>query len=122
MPYIKQEDRVNFDQVLNGLPPFTTKGELEYCIYSMMKRYAAGRAFNYSNLHDATYAAHHCADEFRRNFLDYREEEAEYTNGPIAPLLQSEISDEVSGHSGSCCGGGCCRPHLAAPSLHARCQ
>ena len=113
MPYIKPEDRVKFNEVLNNLPSFSTKGELEYCIYSMMKQYAVSREFNYSNLHDVIYAAQHCADEFRRHFLDYREDEAEFANGSIAPLLQVEKTDEdpCCSSDGCCCGGdSCCQP------------
>ena len=83
MPYIKQEDRTRFDEVLGELPPFKTKGELEYCIFNMMKYYMSIRDFNYSNLHDTVYSAIHCGDEFRRRFLDKREDEARLTNGDI---------------------------------------
>lgn len=37
----------------------------------------------YSTLHDCVYAAQHCADEFRRNFLDKREDKAKEENGDI---------------------------------------
>lgn len=40
----------------------------------------------YSTLHDCTYAAQHCADEFRRRYLDRREDAAMNKNGDIVPL------------------------------------
>jgi hypothetical protein len=83
MPYIKKEERSKFDVVLNELPPITIKGELEYCIYKLMQRYMIGKVPSYTNLHDATYASQHCADEFRRRFLDKREDEAIKVNGDI---------------------------------------
>lgn len=83
MPYIKPQDREKFDKILKQLPEFRTKGELEYCIFYLMKKYMANREFRYSNLHDCVYSAMHCADEFRRRYLDKREDEARETNGDI---------------------------------------
>jgi len=83
MPYIKQEDRVQYDEVLFRMGEIKTKGDLEYCIFSLMKKYMKTRESKYSNLHDCTYAAGHCCDEFRRRFLDKREDIAISTNGDI---------------------------------------
>lgn len=85
MPYIKKELRVTYDKILNQFEnqPIFTKGDLEYCIFKLMKYYASTREQNYSNLHDTVYASQHCADEFRRRFLDAREELARSTNGDI---------------------------------------
>ena len=83
MPYIKQEDRVYFDNMFEDLPKLNTKGELEYCIFYLMKEYMNDRDFNYSNLHDTVYAAQHCADEYRRRYLDARENDARESNGDI---------------------------------------
>jgi len=43
----------------------------------------AVRQYRYSKLHDCCYAVQHCADEFRRRFLDKREDDARKTNGDI---------------------------------------
>lgn len=83
MPYIKREDRRRFDTVLYDLPVPDTKGELEYCIFYLMNLYAMHKVFNYTNLHDTVYAAHHCADEFRRRYLDVREDAAREQNGDV---------------------------------------
>lgn len=83
MPYIKQEDRVYFDNMFEELPPFKTKGELEYCIFYLMKHYMTTRDLTYTNFHDTVYAAIHCGDEYRRRYLDKREDEARERNGDI---------------------------------------
>jgi hypothetical protein len=83
MPYILSNDRVKYDEVLNKIPEFSTKGDLEYCIFKLMIMYMSKRERKYSILHDITYSATHCADEFRRRFLDTRENNARETNGDV---------------------------------------
>jgi len=83
MPYINSFDRKKFDKVLKELPNIQTKGELEYCIFSLMKLYMKDKDYRYSTLHDTVYASQHCADEFRRRFLDKREDEAMSINGDV---------------------------------------
>jgi hypothetical protein len=83
MPYIKGEDRTQYDKYLDELPCIGSKGELEYCIFKLMLLFMVDKAYRYSTLHDCTYAAQHCADEFRRRFLDRRENAALDTNGDI---------------------------------------
>ena len=78
-------DRKDYDKFLDEIKEIGigTKGQLEYCIFKLMKIYMKNRQVNYSNLHDTTYAAMHCADEFRRRYLDAREDEARNSNGDI---------------------------------------
>ena len=83
MPFINQEDRKKFDAMWMVCPEFENKGELEYCIYKLMKKFMHTREYRYSTLHDTVYAAIHCGDEFRRNYLDKREDSAKQTNGDI---------------------------------------
>lgn len=83
MPYIARIDRDKFDIVLNQLKTIACKGDLEYCIFKLMKTYMQDKEARYATLHDCTYAAQHCADEFRRRFLDRREDMAMQTNGDI---------------------------------------
>lgn len=75
--------RALFDKHLNGIVTIPTKGDLEYCIFKLMKIYMSTKEIKYTNLHDTTYAAMHCADEFRRRFLDKREDEARQENSDI---------------------------------------
>ena len=83
MPYIKLENRIKFDIILNQMPQMQLKGELEYCIYKLMKTYMKDKDIRYSTLHDTVYAAQHCADEFRRRNLDVREDVAREENGDV---------------------------------------
>lgn len=83
MPYIDLENRKDYDEILNQIAIIKSKGELEYCIFKLMKRYMADKEYRYSNLHDTVYASQHCADEFRRRYLDVRENRAKETNGDI---------------------------------------
>jgi hypothetical protein len=83
MPYIKQTERDVFDEVLNRMPALANKGQLEYCIFKLMLQFMEDRLANYSNLHDCIYAAIHAGDEFRRRFLDRREDEVREDNGDV---------------------------------------
>ncbi|MEM4260875.1 MAG: hypothetical protein QXG00_06565 [Candidatus Woesearchaeota archaeon] len=84
MPYIDDKERSQYKDILDKLPDIKTKGDLEYCIFYMMRRnFMRSRDYRYSHLHDCVYAAQHCADEFRRRFLDKREDEAMIKNGDI---------------------------------------
>ena len=83
MPYIKMADRKKFDQVFDVCPRLETKGELEYIIFRFMKHYMEAHPFRYTHLHDCCYAAAHCADEFRRRFLDAHETHVRGVNGDV---------------------------------------
>ncbi len=83
MPYITKSERPWFNDKLDKIDKITTKGQLEYCIFHLMKKYMSTREQRYSNLHDTVYAAQHCADEFRRRYLDKREDKAIEENGDI---------------------------------------
>jgi hypothetical protein len=85
MPYIRPEDRPQYTQVLEQIPVIQSKGELEFCIFWLMQRFMYTREARYSTLHEAVYAAQHCADEYRRRFLDLREDDARVTNGDVIP-------------------------------------
>jgi len=83
MPYIIQEKRVKYREVLDKLPEINCKGELEYVIFKIMRKYMSSRDYKYNTLHDCVYAVAHCSDEFRRRYLDKREDVAIETNGDI---------------------------------------
>lgn len=82
MPYIEKNDRAFLDNYIHCLP-LRNKGELEYVVFKIMKEYMKSREYRYSDLHDVVYAVQHCSDEFRRRFLDKREDEAREKNGDI---------------------------------------
>jgi hypothetical protein len=83
MPYIKSKDRLQFTKILDQLPLMSKKGELEFCIFTLMTQYMEGRSHDYATLHEVVYAAIHCGDEFRRRNLDPREDYARTENGDI---------------------------------------
>jgi len=83
MPYIKKELRNKYDNILNQLPIIDNKGDLEYCVFKLMKRFMSVREQRYSTLHEVVYAVMHCADEYRRRYLDKREDNAMIENGDV---------------------------------------
>jgi hypothetical protein len=83
MPYIKADERISYDKVLDQMPDIRSKGDLEYCVFKLMKQFMKIREKRYSTLHEVVYAIMHCADEYRRRFLDKREDEAREENGDI---------------------------------------
>jgi hypothetical protein len=85
MPYISDGERSQYRDILKQLPELKTKGDLEYCIFWLQRHFMGSREFRYSTLHEAVYAATHCADEFRRRFLDERENQAREQNGDVYP-------------------------------------
>jgi hypothetical protein len=83
MPYIKKELRTKYDNILNQLSEIDNKGDLEYIVFKVMKKFMSNRDFRYSTLHEVVYAVMHCADEYRRRYLDKREDEARKINGDV---------------------------------------
>lgn len=85
MPYIKKEDRDKYNEVSYEIinHKIETKGDLEYLVFLLMKQYMSNREMRYSTLHDCVYAVAHASDEFRRRYLDKREDEAKEANGDI---------------------------------------
>ena len=86
MSYIKKEDREKYNNLLvtlQNIPELPTKGDLEFLIFALMKKYMSTREQRYSTLHDVVYAAQHCSDEYRRRYLDKREDAARQQNGDV---------------------------------------
>ena len=86
MPYVAQEDRRKYEAIvlaIDLLPEICSKGDLEYLVFKLAKKFMKTRESRYSTLHDATYALQHASDEFRRRFLDERENFALSQNGDI---------------------------------------
>ena len=86
MPYISEKDRDKYEEfelLINKLDKIHTKGDLEYLIFMLMRKYMNTRDYRYTELHNCVYASMHCADEFRRRFLDKREDEAREKNGDV---------------------------------------
>jgi hypothetical protein len=87
MPYIKKELRPQYDNALDRITGIANKGDLEYCIFKLMKIFMADKSYCYENLHSTVYAAAHCADEFHERYLKPRETAARLSNGDIGPNI-----------------------------------
>lgn len=97
MPYISKDDRKKYeltDKAIAAIDEITTKGDLEYLVFRLMVKFMATREKRYSTLHDTVYAVQHCADEYRRRFLDKREDEARESNGDIYDTIYLNEENE----------------------------
>jgi hypothetical protein len=86
MPYITKNDREKYSklcQEIDKLSSIETKGDLEFLVFKLMIKFMSSREERYSTLHDCTYSVAHVSDEFRRRFLDKRENDAREINGDI---------------------------------------
>jgi acyl carrier protein phosphodiesterase len=86
MPYISKGDRqryIEIDKAIANQPEISTKGDLEFLVFRLMVKFMSTREPRYSTLHEVVYAVQHCADEYRRRFLDVRENQALLNNGDI---------------------------------------
>jgi len=86
MPYINKAQRekyINLSLQIEHLPEIETKGDLEFIVFKLMKKYMSTREARYNILHDCTYAVVHAGEEFKRRFLDKREDKARQVNGDI---------------------------------------
>lgn len=83
MPYIPEELRPKYRNVLKQLPKIETKGDLDYCVFYLIKKFMATRDERFTELHDGVYAAHHAAHEYERRYLDPREDIAIEKNGDV---------------------------------------
>jgi hypothetical protein len=86
MPYVDRNSRDKYKEINKAISltdKIETKGDLEYLVFMLMVKFMETREKRYSTLHDVVYAVQHCADEYRRRFLDKREDEALKNNGDI---------------------------------------
>jgi len=86
MPYINENSRSKYELIIKAIKDsngIETKGDLEYLVFALMKKFMKTREIRYATLHEVVYSVMHCADEYRRRYLDKREDEARETNGDI---------------------------------------
>lgn len=86
MPYVDKVSRAKYNDFvifLQGMPEISTKGDFEFLLMLLWRKFMSTREFKYSLLHDACYAVQHVADETRRRFLDKREDSARQSNGDV---------------------------------------
>jgi putative lipoic acid-binding regulatory protein len=97
MPYIKQERRPAFEQAIknvveelgaqpgNDTMDDSAKGELNYVIYSIVKRYVEQRGMRYHRLQDFINGTlMSCRDELSRRLMSSYEDGAIEKNGDVA--------------------------------------
>jgi len=87
MPYVDRTSRDKYKEINKAISltdKIETKGDLEYLVFLLMVKFMETREKRYSTLHDVVYAIQHCADEYRRRYLDKREDEALKMNGEIS--------------------------------------
>lgn len=85
MPYIDQNQRQKYSDIVYDISniEIETKGDLEYLVFVLMKKFMSTREQRYSTLHEVVYAVIHAGEEYRRRYLDKREDTARETNGDI---------------------------------------
>lgn len=81
MPYIKQEAREVFENVV--LPGVATAGELNYFITKLCQHYVADHGLNYQTLNDITGALENCKLEFYRRLTAPYEDTKIKENGDV---------------------------------------
>ena len=86
MPYISQDQRDKYFHLtteIEKLNEIETKGDLEFLVFYLMKKFMKTREKRYSTLHEVVYAVIHAGEEYKRRYLDVRENEAKEVNGDI---------------------------------------
>jgi len=70
MPYIKKEERENFDDYIKVLAnKAKTKGDLNYIICELVGQFILKEKLSYLNISEAIGAVHDAEDELRRRIL-----------------------------------------------------
>ena len=86
MPYIDQETRKLYSRITDAIDntsDILCKGDLEFLVFYLMKKFMKERQVKYATLHDCVYGVYHASHEFERQYLDKREDEAKAKNGDI---------------------------------------
>ena len=96
MPYITQERRKDFDELLAQLGPrIKNKGEMNYCVSILMTWYVSVHGDSYQNLSDAKDALINAADEFARRRLAPYEDIKKEENGDLLLPAHTKIEFRV---------------------------
>jgi len=82
MPYVKQEERVKLDKVVNLMKSLEIKadGDLNYILFAYCKRHVPE---NYNSLKNFCGELNQCATEIERKILGPYEDTKECKNGKI---------------------------------------
>lgn len=84
MPYIKQEDRKEFEEDLNNISKnICSKGDLTYCFYKLCCNFVNMRKLNYETLSTTTSCLEDAKLEFYRRKIAPYEDKKIIENGDI---------------------------------------
>ena len=96
MPYITQDRRKEFDDLLAQLGPrIKNKGEMNYCVSILMSWYVSVHGEGYQNISDAKDALVNAADEFARRRLAPYEDIKKEENGDLTLPPRTKIEFRV---------------------------
>ena len=83
MPYIKQEDRIDFDELLLGLPEFKSPGELNYFLTKTVLAYEEQKGTSYQSYNDIVGGLECIKQEiYRRVIADFEDYKKNF-NGEV---------------------------------------
>lgn len=84
MPYIHQNDRIKFDDHIKSLiENINNKGELTYCLYTLMVKFFRKCDLSYTNISSVKSSGQDATDEFTRKYLNPYEDRKIKENGDI---------------------------------------
>jgi hypothetical protein len=90
MPYIKKEERVQYENSINeilvhleSLEENDVKGHLNYIIFTIIKRYLTKKGLRYFRINDILGVLECCKLEVYLTIAGNYESQAEEKNGPI---------------------------------------
>jgi hypothetical protein len=87
MPYIKQEDKSQYTEMLNKLPEMRSAGELNYVLTTICKEYINDKGLKYQTLNDVIGALEGCKQEFYRRVVAPYEDTKIAENGDVYTLF-----------------------------------
>ena len=104
MPYIKEEDRINFNEVELELSEagVKTAGEVQYLIALIVKEYLSDKELRYQQLNDVMGALSGAQQEFYREVVAPYEDRCITKNGEISGYngLAETTEDKVESVTG----------------------
>ena len=86
MPYIKPEDRLILDPIINQLPLNLSVGEMNYIFTRIVHKFISVRGISYANLSAAAATLSDCREEFVRQVVAPYEDRKKSENGDISNL------------------------------------
>ena len=83
MPYVKQEDRIKLDPLVEALDTIATVGELNYVVTRLSLRFLKRLGLSYSNISNVVGTLHLIPVEMTRRLVDAYENNKIEENGDV---------------------------------------